>query len=214
MGIEFYTALVSIFVIGLIAGGMAVFFVRRIVINRQLRTAQRRAAKTVAEALLQQPNNSVEFIRLNDLTIGPCQACGGCSTTGECVIKDDMAALYEKTDSADRLFFVSPVYFYGVSGQMKLYTDRCQARWAGKYLLNRVPEKKNRPGYLISCAATKGADLFTGLILTIKCLCDSLDISWEEPLLIRNVEERSAVRNLPEELAACTSYGERIISTA
>jgi len=53
MGIEFYTALVSIFVIGLIAGGMAVFFVRRIVINRQLRTAQRRAAKTVAEARLE-----------------------------------------------------------------------------------------------------------------------------------------------------------------
>ncbi len=53
MGIEFYTALVSIFIIGVIAGGMAVYFFRRIVINRQLRTAQRRAARTVSEARLE-----------------------------------------------------------------------------------------------------------------------------------------------------------------
>ncbi|MFC2025467.1 ribonuclease Y [Chloroflexota bacterium] len=46
-------ALISIFVIGIIGGGMAVFFGRRMVINRQLRTAQRKAAKTVAEARIE-----------------------------------------------------------------------------------------------------------------------------------------------------------------
>ena len=50
MGIEFYIALVSIFVIGVILGGGAVFLFRRMVINRQLRVAQRKAARTVAEA--------------------------------------------------------------------------------------------------------------------------------------------------------------------
>ncbi len=55
MGIEFYyyIALVSIFVIGVIFGGMAVFFFRRMVINRQLRIAQRKAARTVAEAKIE-----------------------------------------------------------------------------------------------------------------------------------------------------------------
>ncbi|MFC1940974.1 ribonuclease Y [Chloroflexota bacterium] len=46
-------ALISIFVIGIIGGGMAVFFGRRMVVNRQLRTAQRKAAKTVAEARIE-----------------------------------------------------------------------------------------------------------------------------------------------------------------
>jgi ribonuclease Y len=46
----YYVALVSIFFIGLIAGGALVFFVRRIMINRQLRIAQRKAARVVAEA--------------------------------------------------------------------------------------------------------------------------------------------------------------------
>ncbi len=45
-----YVALVSMFVIGLIFGGVIVFFFRRMAINRQLRTAQRKAARTVAEA--------------------------------------------------------------------------------------------------------------------------------------------------------------------
>ena len=45
-----YVALVSIFVIGVIGGGAIVFFFRRMVINRQLRVAQRKAAKTVADA--------------------------------------------------------------------------------------------------------------------------------------------------------------------
>jgi ribonuclease Y len=46
----YYVALGAIFFIGLIAGGAIVFFVRRMVINRQLRVAQRKASRTVGEA--------------------------------------------------------------------------------------------------------------------------------------------------------------------
>ncbi len=45
-----YVAIFSMFMIGLIFGGVIVFFFRRMVINRQLRTAQRKAARMVAEA--------------------------------------------------------------------------------------------------------------------------------------------------------------------
>jgi len=51
-GLE-YIALVAVFFIGVVLGGAVVFFFRRMVINRQLRTAQRKAARTVAEARLQ-----------------------------------------------------------------------------------------------------------------------------------------------------------------
>jgi len=55
MGTEIigYVALVSVFVIGVIGGGAAVFFFRRMAINRQLRAAQRKAARTIAEARLE-----------------------------------------------------------------------------------------------------------------------------------------------------------------
>jgi ribonuclease Y len=45
-----YIALIAMFVIGVIAGGLIVFFFRRMAVNRQLRAAQRKAARTVAEA--------------------------------------------------------------------------------------------------------------------------------------------------------------------
>ena len=50
MGIEFTVAVVSIFVIGVILGGAIVFFFRRMAINRLIRLAQRRAARTLVEA--------------------------------------------------------------------------------------------------------------------------------------------------------------------
>ena len=49
----YWVALVAILVIGVIGGGMSVFFSRRMVINRQLRIAQRKAVRMVAEARLE-----------------------------------------------------------------------------------------------------------------------------------------------------------------
>ncbi len=170
-------------------------------------------AKAVANGLLQEAGNNVEFIHLNKLNISPCQGCGGCSPTGNCIIDDDMSDLYKKTDDADRLFFVSPIYFYALSAQIKSYIDRCQARWARKYLLGqRYRQDEKRTGYLLSCASTSGDKLFDGSILAIKCLCDTLDIEYGNPLLIRNVESRKALQNLPDEIANCEQFGFKIAS--
>ena len=45
-----YLGIFFIFVIGVVFGGMATFLVRRMMVNRQLRIAQRKAAKVIAEA--------------------------------------------------------------------------------------------------------------------------------------------------------------------
>jgi len=50
MGVSEYLAIFFSFVIGLIFGGMAAFLSRRMVFNRQLRIAERKAAKMIAEA--------------------------------------------------------------------------------------------------------------------------------------------------------------------
>jgi ribonuclease Y len=48
-----YIAIFFIFVIGVVFGGMATFLFRRMMVNRQLRVAQRKAAKVIAEANLE-----------------------------------------------------------------------------------------------------------------------------------------------------------------
>ena len=170
-------------------------------------------AKAVANGCLQKPGNSVEFIHICDLNISPCLACGGCSSTGNCVIDDDMIQLYTKTDAADRLFFVSPVYFYTMTAQIKAYIDRCQAKWSRKYLLKKVHRpNEQRTGHLLSCGATKGDKLFDASILTVKSLCDTLDLEYGLPLLIRNVESADALKKIPNKLADCELFGSRIAS--
>ena len=50
VGVVYYVALVSIFIIGMIFGGMVVFFLRRVVIGRQMRIAERKADRILTEA--------------------------------------------------------------------------------------------------------------------------------------------------------------------
>lgn len=165
-------------------------------------------SKTVAEGILESSGNTFEYIYLNDLKIQPCQGCGGCNKTGECILKDDMQELYQKTRSADRLFLVSPNYFYSVTAQLKCYIDRCQAQWARKYLIDhRKTNDPHRTGYLLSCAATSGEKLFDGPILIVKCLCDTLNIQFGSPLLLRDMEHINTLRKMPDKLAYCRNFG-------
>ena len=71
----------------------------------------------------------VETIYLHYMNIQPCSACESCQEAKEldCVIKDDMKALYPKVRAADALVFASPIYFFTMSAQTKLFIDRCYA---------------------------------------------------------------------------------------
>lgn len=70
----------------------------------------------------------VETAFLQGMDIHPCNACGHCHAhDGQCAIDDDMQALYPKVRQADALLLASPVYWFTVSAQTKLFMDRCYA---------------------------------------------------------------------------------------
>lgn len=167
-------------------------------------------AKAVAEGF-EKSGGTVEYIRLNRLSIRPCQGCGGCDKTGVCVIKDDMTEIYEQVDKADRLLMVSPIYFYSPSAQLKIFIDRIQARWARRYnLKDRFRIDEGRRGYLLSTAATKGRKLFEPSELIIKYTLDALDMECGEPLLVNGVDDRGAVKEQQDQLDRATQFGEKI----
>ena len=66
-----------------------------------------------------------EFIRLNELKFIPCQACGKSPEPAWCFFEDDLTPLYEKLVQSDAILLGTPVYFDSVSGQMKMFIDRC-----------------------------------------------------------------------------------------
>jgi len=72
---------------------------------------------------------SVESVYLNGLNIRPCQGCYACQEEGSkgCVLNDDMQDIYPKIIGADALIIASPVYWFTMSAQTKIFMDRCMA---------------------------------------------------------------------------------------
>ena len=71
-----------------------------------------------------QAGHDVEVICLRDYNLNYCIACYACNDLGRCVQEDGMNELAEKMKSADVIAFGTPVYFYTMSGQLKVFIDR------------------------------------------------------------------------------------------
>jgi multimeric flavodoxin WrbA len=71
----------------------------------------------------------VESFIVHDMDIRPCDACDACREMGGgiCIVKDDMQILYPKLLKADAILIASPVYWFNVSAQTKLWIDRLYA---------------------------------------------------------------------------------------
>jgi len=71
----------------------------------------------------------VETVFLHGLKIAPCNSCYACQKKGSkgCAIKDAMQDLYPKLLAADAWVIASPVYWFTMSAQTKIFMDRCFA---------------------------------------------------------------------------------------
>ena len=63
------------------------------------------------------------------MNIHGCLACEYCHTKGDgqCVQKDDMQNIYHRLQEAEMLVIASPIYYHGLSGQLKCTIDRFYA---------------------------------------------------------------------------------------
>jgi len=117
--------------------------------------SQRRKGNTeilldVALEVAKENGALVSKFSLRDKVIGPCNGCLKCTETGKCVIKDDMQELYKEMLESDGIIWATPVYFWSMSGQMKIVIDRTYALTFPKLQL------ANKIGGLILVAAARG----------------------------------------------------------
>lgn len=102
----------------------------------------------LAEELIRgarEAGNDVEKVTLYDKTIGFCKGCLTCQSTQRCVIHDDADAIAQKMLNADVLVFATPIYYYGMSGQMKTMLDRANPLYSADYRFRDI--------YLLTAAA-------------------------------------------------------------
>ena len=143
---------------------------------------------------------TTHVIQVDRAGIASCRGCGRCEKQGTCVLKDDPMSteVFGLLREADMVVAASPVYFYGVSAQLKLLMDRCQTLWSRKYVFKlKDPLAATRTGVLFSVAASKGRQLFDGVELTTKYFFDAIDARYAHTLVYRGVEAKGDIHGQP-----------------
>lgn len=152
----------------------------------------------------------VEKVIIDRLSISPCREHYGCLEDGNCVIRDDMDALYPKLLEADAVVVASPMFFYGITAQLKALVDRCQALWARKHVLKQSWPSAGRKGAFVAVGATRGENLFDGSIATVKYFLKTIGVDYAEELLIRGVDQKGDIQKHPSALKDAFELGRRL----
>jgi multimeric flavodoxin WrbA len=126
-----------------------------------------------------------------DTTTAKISHCKGCLTcnfgeVGRCVIGDDMLEVCDYLSSADALICVSPVYFYAMSSQMKMFFDRCFPFVRGysynadlQRNENHLSFKKTDKKFLtISVASGRLGSSFSAMSQTYKTIAQALGLDY------------------------------------
>lgn len=84
--------------------------------------------ETLAQSFIEgaKKNHDVEVISVSRTKINGCTGCNYCYKDSDhrCVQKDGMQEVYEKLAHAEIIVIATPVFFYGVSSQLKCLIDR------------------------------------------------------------------------------------------
>jgi multimeric flavodoxin WrbA len=113
------------------------------------------------------PGIACEAIVLGTSRVGACNACWACSATGQCPLKDDLAAIQERILASDLLILGTPLHAGHVSAQTKAFIDRSflwahTVRLLGKPALTAVTSAFSDP--------SPAEDYLTGILVTLGAL--------------------------------------------
>ena len=133
-----------------------------------------------------------EFVRLNELSMLPCQACGKAPTPSFCFYDDDMTRLYRSVAECDCLILGSPIHFDTVSSQAKLFIDRCNCIRPADFG-NTNPDhdflkllKRKRPGGIVLVGGEEG--WFEGARRTIAGWFKWIEVVNEGVVMYRSID--------------------------
>lgn len=164
---------------------------------------------------IEDSGSEVYLFDLNSMEIMPCQDCGGCNETGECIYHDDMDAVYDAIRNSDRIILASPIFFFAMSAQSKCMIDRCQSFYCEKYLLKRpIPQgEKGRKGLLLMVG---GMDKEVGPKSAGACATAffrTVSVDSHDTLYFLGVDEKGAILKHPTALTEAYEAGRKLLES-
>lgn len=107
----------------------------------------------------------------NDADVSPCIACDNCKGSGSCVFDDDTNAIMEQVIEADVLVFATPVYWWGISSQMKTIIDKFYSR------TSRLAECSKQVGVIV--VGELPQDNLQYELITRQFICIAAYLGWD-----------------------------------
>ena len=117
----------------------------------------------------EEAGHTVEMTDTARANIHPCTGCIHCGYEGPCVQKDDVEVIRKKILAADMLVFVTPLYYYGMSAQLKAIIDRFCA-------FNSSIQRKHMKSALLAAAWNSDDWTFEALEVHYKTLVRYLNL--------------------------------------
>lgn len=118
----------------------------------------------------QDAGHTVEMIDAAHAKIHPCTGCIHCGYEGPCVQKDDVESIRKKILDGDMLVFATPLYYYGMSAQLKILIDRFCA-------FNSSIQRKGMKSALLTVAWNSDSWTFEALEAHYKTLVRYLNLT-------------------------------------
>lgn len=133
-------------------------------------------------------NNDVEIVSVADYKVNPCIGCNSCFTRegNECFQNDDMSIIYEKLRSADIVVAASPVYFYGISAELKAMIDRLHTPMRNEFKIKKLA--------LLLVGAASLPTLFDAIKLQYQLILDFFHLEDAGMVLVRGVKDKGDIK--------------------
>lgn len=136
-------------------------------------------------------NNVVEIVSVADYKVNPCMGCNSCFARegNQCFQNDDMDRIYEKLKAADVVVVASPVYFYGISAQLKAVIDRLHTPMRNEFSIKKLA--------LLLVGAAQLPELFDAIILQYQLILNFFHLEDAGMVLVRGVRDKGDIKGNP-----------------
>ena len=134
-------------------------------------------------------NNNVEVVSVADYKVNPCIGCNSCFDREghDCFQQDAMQVVYYKLKCADVIVVASPVYFYGVSAQLKAIIDRLHTPMRNDFKVKKLA--------LILVGAAVLPELFDSIKIQYQLVLNFFKLEDAGMVLVRGAKDKGDVRN-------------------
>jgi len=148
-----------------------------------------RSEKGFTEIILRQfiegamaANAQCEVVYPSKSKIVACECCDDCllKTPGQCKFNDDMGAIISQLEAADFLVFASPVYFDGMSSNMKKLIERLRPTYGAHFefrngrTFHLKTNKKRQKVVIIATAGNPERESFDSMDKNFRRIIDNM----------------------------------------